>query len=443
MPNTFPDPSGGGTGCDDVDEYGARPLVGREVELEHLDAWLDDVLAGRSRPLLIEGEPGVGKTSLLRAARARASRLGARSIAVSPIPTAATLALSGLGAVLGPLRSQVRSLEPDALDSLHLVLDDRSATANPLTLCGGLVALLAAAAEEQPIVLIIDDGQWLDRSSAEVIVAAFRGLILDRVGLLVAARSGEPHQFDDIQRLSIRGVSKAAAAELFASLRIDDAVFTRCWDATGGNPLALDVLVRGMDEHQRRGAHPLPDPLPIADSIAAAFRSRVEALPAATVAALVVLAADTGSSATALLRALTTLGRDLADFEPAEDAGIVVHVAGRLVFTHPLLRTSAVATATRSQLRAAHSAFAAAHEETGELEPRAWHLAAAATGPDDVAANALAEVAATSAPARRHRIRGRGIPRRGPPVADATRARRAAAGCRRCDVGGRARRRGD
>ena len=394
VPNPVPDSSAGGTERADVDEYGVRRLIGREQELEHLDTWLGDVLAGRSRPLLLAGEPGIGKTSLLHAVRARAIRLGALPIAVSPLPTAAGLALAGLGAVLGSLRSAATSADGAISDPMQLVTGVGETSANPLTLCGGLVALLAAAAEEQPIVLIIDDAQWLDRSSAEVIIGAFRGLILDCVGLLVAARSGEPHRFEEIQRLPIRGVSMAAASELFESMNIDTTVLSHCWEATGGNPLALDVILHGMDEHQRRGARPLPDPLPVADSIAAAFRRRVEALPAATCSALVVLAADTGASPSTLLEALTRVGRDLADFEPAESAAIVTRSGGRLVFAHPLLRGSALATASPAQLRAAHSALAVAHQANGELEPWAWHLAAAATGPDDVAAHALADVAA-------------------------------------------------
>ncbi len=395
VPNAFPDPSAG-TERNDVDEYGVGRLIGRDDELEHLETWFGDVLAGRSRPLLLEGEPGIGKTSLLRAARARAQRLGARPIAVSPIPTAANLALSGLGAVLDSLRSAATGPDGGVADPLQLISGDDSASANPLTLGGGLVALLAAAAEAQPIVLMIDDGQWLDRSSAEVIVAAFQGLMLDRVGLLVAARSGEPHRFEQIQRLPIRGVSKAAATELFSTLRIDAAVMSRCWEATGGNPLALDVVLHGMDDQQRRGARPLPEPLPVADSIAAAFRRRVEALPATTRSALVVLAADTDSSPAALFTALTSLGHDMVDFDPAEGASIVVNSGGRLAFAHPLLRSSALTTATPAQLRTAHSALAAAHKDAGELEPWAWHLAAAATGPDDTAAHALADVAGTA-----------------------------------------------
>lgn len=372
----------------------ARLLVGRKAELDHLDAWLEDVLAGRSRPLLLEGEPGIGKTSLLRAFRARALDMGARSLAVTPIPTSVSLALAGLGAVVAPLRAQSVELDPGTVGPLQLALADPTASANPLALAGGLLAMLALAAERQPLVLIIDDGQWLDRSSAEVILAALRGLTLDRVGLLVATRSDETHPFEDLQRLTLRGLSQPVATELFTSLRVDDAVLARCWRATGGNPLALGVILRGLDEPERRGVRPLPDPLPVADSIAAAFRHRLEALPRATLMALVVLAADTASSPAAVGTALARLGGSLVDLEPAEDASIIVHLAGgRPSFAHPLLRASALALAKPSQLRAAHRALAAVHEDAGELEARAWQLAAAAAGPDDVAADALAEVA--------------------------------------------------
>ena len=100
-----------------IDDRGR--LVGREAELAHLDRWLDEVLAGHSQPLLLEGEPGIGKTSLLRAARAGAIRAGARPLAVTPIPAAASLALAGLGAVIAPLRAMGERLEPGAVDALR------------------------------------------------------------------------------------------------------------------------------------------------------------------------------------------------------------------------------------------------------------------------------------------------------------------------------------
>ena len=380
-----------------IDEFGARRLVGRDTEVAHLDAWLGDVLAGRSRPLLLQGEPGIGKTSLLRATCVRALELGIRPITVVPIPTARHLTLAGLEAVVEPLRSLLAVTDHGA-DALHqLMLNDlpadHLATANPLTLCGSLVSLLAAVAETQPVILVIDDAQWLDHMSADVIQAAFKGLILDRVGLLVAVLSAETHAFGSIQRLPIGGLSKAAAIELHASQRIDDDVLARCWDATGGNPLALDVLLRGIDESQRRGERPLPDPLPVADSIAAAFRRRVESLPASTVSALVVMAADLGLTSPVLARALVAVGCSSDDFEPAERAAILTRADGRLVFAHPLLRASTLATASAPQLRAANAALADAHGEAGDAERRAWHLAAAAAGPDREASTALAEAA--------------------------------------------------
>ena len=387
--------------ADDSVQRTALRLVGREAELGRLDSWLDDVMAGRSRPLLLEGEPGIGKTTLLRSVRARAQRLGARPIVVTAIPAAASLALAGLGEVVRPLlpSAPTTDADPDATGSEPLALDDPTAASNPLALCGELVALLATAAEHQPIVVLIDDGQWLDRSSAEVIIAALRGLTLDQVGLLVAARSGEPHPFAELERLTVGGLSNAAVTELFAPLDVDDAVLAHCWETTGGNPLALEVVLRGLDENERRGTRPLSDPLPVAESIAAAYRQRLDALPESTRCALVVLAVDTASSRTALTGALTLLGYDIRDLEPAEDSAIVVRVAGRPAFAHPLLRATVMAMTPASQLRAAHGALAAAHEQAGELEARAWQLAAAATGPDEVAAQALADVADA---ARRH-----------------------------------------
>ena len=177
----------GATPGDDDAGVDVGRLVGREAELAHLDAWLSSVVAGRSRPLLLEGEPGVGKTSLLHAARARARAHGMGTVAVTAIPAAANLALACLGAVVGPLGPIDAGLDPSAIGPLQLALGDPSANVNPLALCGALVALLAAAAEHEPIVIIIDDGQWADASSVDVIVAAFQGLALDQVGLLVAS----------------------------------------------------------------------------------------------------------------------------------------------------------------------------------------------------------------------------------------------------------------
>ena len=381
-------PDGGARSSGAADERGGRGLLGRNAELDQLDAWLDDVVARRARPLLLQGEPGAGKTSLLRAVRARAAQLGARAVTVLPIPTATTLTLAGLNALVAQLQ-----MDPDGEERVGVELSGADGSANPLVLSGELVALLAAAADAQPIVVIIDDGQWLDRTSAEVILAALGGLTLDQVGLVVAARSGEPHPFAGLQRLTVLGLSRSAVTEVFAHLHIADAVLAQCWEATAGNPLALGVVLAKLNDDERRGASPLPDPLPVADVIAAALRHRLQALPAATQLALVVLAADTASSSTTVGVALALLGGSLIDLDAAEDGAVISVSGGRLAFTNPLLRATALGMASASQRRDAHRALAAAHDLAGEPEPRAWQLAAAAAGPDDSAADALAEVA--------------------------------------------------
>ena len=371
----------------------AHPFVGRQVELRRLDEWLGELVAGRSRPLLLEGAPGIGKTSLLRAVRERAGTLGARSLAITPIPNASSLALAGLGAFVGHLRADLELADQEAVAPLLLALADPAANANPVALSGGLIALLAAAAEQQPLALIIDDGQWLDRSSAEVIIAAFRGLALDQVGLLVAVRADEPHPFEELPRLPVEGLDRESTHDLFASLHVDDAVLDRCWEATAGNPLALEVILRGLEPEERSGTRPLPNPLPVADSIAHAFRRRFEALPPATFRALVVLAADSGASPSSLDAAIAQLGGTSVDLDAAEEARLIVRTSGQPAFSHPLLRATALAVAKPAERRAAHRALADAHERAGEREARAWQLAAAANGPDDEAAAALLEVA--------------------------------------------------
>src|SRR5205814_3566963 len=112
-----------------------------------------------------------------------------------------------------------------------------------------------------------DDGQWLDTSSADVIVAAFNDLFLDRVGLLVTVRSGDDRSFDGLEHLAIGGLSEAACSVVFADLHVEPTVLASCWSTCGGNPLALDVLLRRLDDSERQGIRALPEPLPVADAI--------------------------------------------------------------------------------------------------------------------------------------------------------------------------------
>jgi DNA-binding CsgD family transcriptional regulator len=372
-------------------------LVGRSAERDRIERLLEDARRGRSGVLVVRGEAGIGKTALLRHAVERAETMTVARAA--GVESEAELEFSGLLEVCRPLLPWLDGLPEHQAEALRGALGLAPARATERFAVGAAtLGLLAAAAEENPLLVVVDDAHWLDDASADALRFAARRLLADRVAVIFAARAGELGGFapDGFEELELRGLEAADARLLLGRLADEEPaqeVVARLCEATGGNPLALVELPELLEPGQLAGRRALHEPLPAGAGVERAFSSRLDRLDPDSRRALVVLAASSTRELAPAVRALADLGLDASALEPAEEAGLVELDGVRFAFRHPLLRAVVHHSAAAPERRRASRALADALGEPGDEERRAWHLAAAAVGPDDEAADALARAA--------------------------------------------------
>jgi DNA-binding CsgD family transcriptional regulator len=360
-------------------------IYGRERERALLAGRLAALRQGTGFALLLEGPPGIGKSTLL--ADAVAAAAPARVVEACGYASETEIAFGGLLTVLGPLLA-LRDALPDAprqaLEAALALADP--APYDPFALRVGAADLLAAAAEETPLLVVVDDAQWLDEDSIDVLLFAARRPAGDGVGLLLAARAGEGPAAPgtDIERLALDGLEPGAARRLVdAGGRLAPAVAEAVVQAGAGNPLALRELPRGLTDAQRRGEEPVPVPLAASGPLVDAFTRQLRGLPDDEQTALCVLAAAGGGDVAAALAQLSVDPRVLDDLSRR---GLLA--GGRL--RHPLLGAAAYELRPRVERRAVHRALAATSADPAR---RAWQLARATSGPDGAVADLLEEVA--------------------------------------------------
>jgi DNA-binding CsgD family transcriptional regulator len=370
-------------------------LIGRETECARVDELLERARLGRSGALVVRGEAGIGKTALLDYAIERA--VGTTVVRALGVESEAEIEFSGLLEVCRPLLEHLDEISAPQAGVLRSALDLGPAMdVDRFGIGAAILSLLAAAADARPLVIVVDDAQWLDPSSADALLFATRRLQADRVLVLFAAREGEERSFEasGIESLSLSGLSRKAAESLLQREgALVEEVGNRLYEATGGNPLALIELPGLLTADQLAGSAPLEDPLPAGASVERAFARRAQALPEGSQTALLVAAASTSAEIETVVAALVARDLDASSLEPAEDAGLLTLVDGRLVFRHPLVRSAVYQAAAPSERRAAHRALAEALAESTHDEARAWHLAGAALGPDEEAAVSLVAAA--------------------------------------------------
>jgi DNA-binding CsgD family transcriptional regulator/type II secretory pathway predicted ATPase ExeA len=374
-------------------------LLGRAHECDRLDALLDAARIGQSGALLVRGEPGVGKTVLLRYAMEQAADLTVT--ATVGTKTQHALPFATLADLLSPFTAHLTSLPPAQAAALGRALGlDRARLIDRFTVGAATLSLLAAAAERCPVLVVVDDAHLVDPSSAEALLFAARRLEAEGVALLVAVREGEASRLDDprLPTLSLGGLARRDALGLLGE-RVTPEVGEQLVDTTAGNPLALLEITALLNDDQRTGRAPLDEPLPTGPSLERAFLTRVEGLPAEVRRLLVVASADWEAEPGVVQRAAQAIGIDEGALAAAIESGALHVDDGRLEFSHTLLRSAVYHTADPALRRQAHQTLAGALRRDHDLDRRAWHLAAAAAGPDEQAASAL-ERAATSA---RHR----------------------------------------
>jgi DNA-binding CsgD family transcriptional regulator len=379
---------------------GEVPLLhGRRDELAALDGLLDAARAGRSGVLVLRGEAGVGKTALLEHAIGSASDV--TMLRAVGVESEMELAFAALHQVCAPVHDFLDQLPGPQHDALEITFGvNAGAAPDRLLVALATLSLFSEAAQERPLLCVIDDAQWLDRASAQVLGFVARRLLAEPVVLLFAARE-RTDAFGGLPELVIAGLEDAEARKLLASViagRLDDRVAEQLVAEARGNPLALLELPRGLSPAQLAGGFGLPGALSLAGRIEQSFLQRLQALPENTQRLLLVAAAEPLGDPALLWRAAEQLGITGAAQEPAESAGLI-EIDGRARFRHPLVRSAVYRAASAQQRRRAHRALAEATDAQTDPDRRAWHLAEATAGTDESVASEL-ERAAGRAQAR-------------------------------------------
>jgi DNA-binding CsgD family transcriptional regulator len=372
-------------------KYPRLMLVGRGSERGVVDGALEDARRGRSRMLVFTGEPGIGKSALLEYAREAGADM--RVLSVAGVESETELAYAGLHALLRPVLHLADRLPAHQAQALEAALALRPSDQHDrLAASAGTLTLLAEAATEQPLLVLVDDAHWLDRPSAQAISFAARRLGGEEIALLATVRLGEESTFETrgLTEHLVPPLEEADALALLEQRHGDTLrapVARALVAATAGNALALVELPSLLTAGQLEGDEPLEEPLPVADGIRRAFAGRLSRLDEATRRSLLVAAAGVGEPVATVRAAAAELGG--GPLESAEAAGLVTLDERGVAFSHPLLRAAVHGGAAPADRRAAHQALASAHEAAGDLDARAWHLAAAAEGPDEEIASAL------------------------------------------------------
>lgn len=374
-------------------------FVGRERERARIDRLLQDARAGRSGTLLLHGEAGIGKTALMRWAIGQAT--GMRVLRARGIETESDIPFAGLAELVTPLLDRLDGIPEVQARALRGALALGPATPHDrFTVPAGLLSLLAVAAEEQPVLVAIDDAQWLDEPSLEAFLFAGRRLGAEGVAMIGSLRDGTAVAGMDVpwlERLAVSPLAEDEARELLTGERLAPSVADRLVSTAAGNPLALLEIPRLLSDGQRAGREPLEEPLRPGTGVERAFRRALDALGDEDRRALLVAATAHTGRLDVIEAALRESGLAVESLAGAEAARLIAIDDGDVDFRHPLLRSTAYHAASAAERRAAHGALAAAAPD-GSPE-RAWHLAAGAVAPDEEIAAAL-EAAALDARGR-------------------------------------------
>jgi AAA ATPase-like protein len=366
-------------------------LRGRSAECEVLDGQLRRVWVGESSVRVLHGEAGVGKTALLEYIAARAP--GCRVARAAGVESETELAFAGLHQLSTSILDGLDRLPGPQQDALRVAFGLRVGSAPDRFLVAlAALNLLAAAAERQPLLCLVDDAQWLDRASAQALAFVSRRLLAERIFIVFAVREpGDIGKLAGLPELVVEGIADDDARLLLASVipgRVDEHVRDRIIAETRGNPLALLELPRGLTPAELAGGFGLLDVIPLATRIEQSFLRRLTSLPLDTRRLLLVAAADAVGDVTLLWRAAQRLGIGPDAVAPADAAGLL-HVGARVQFRHPLVRSAAYRAATLTERQEVHRALAEATDPEGDPDRRAWHRAHATAGLEEKVAEEL------------------------------------------------------
>jgi len=366
-------------------------LRGRTSECGALDALVAAARAGESGTLVLRGEAGIGKTALLEYAATRSE--GCRVVRAVGVESEMELPFAALHQLCLPLLEGLERLPAPQRDALGTAFGLATGPPPDRFFVGlAVLSLLSDRAETEPLVSLVDDAQWLDDSSAEVLSFVARRLQAEGVLMVFAVRDvGAPDGLAGLPELRITGLSEAEACELLASSTLgplDERVLDRIVAESRGNPLALLELPRGISSASLVGGFAGPDSVPLASRIEASFLSRVGGLPAETQQLLLVAAAEPLGDPLLLWRAAARLGIPADTAAPAVEAHLI-EVGSRVTFRHPLLRSAVYRAVSPEERRRAHSELAAVTDPALDPDRRAWHRAHATLALDEDVAHDL------------------------------------------------------
>jgi DNA-binding CsgD family transcriptional regulator len=367
-------------------------LVGRDQELAVMSSYLADAHKGTSGVIVLDGDPGIGKTALLAEARRTAEGAVLSTVGVESESDIAYVHLADVFRHHYSYLNTIPERQADALASVFAV--GPSKPADRFTVGAATLNLLAAIAADGPVLVTIDDAQWVDRASFDALLFAANRLEVEGVVLIFAVRSGQPvaQRLSRFRTVALTGLDVSAARALLAGgglQAMSEASASRLIEESGGNPLALLTLPSTMKADDFALWALGAEPLPISSVMEDAFCDSIRVLPDDTQRALRLLAIMGTGAAEYFRSALELEDLSLDDLDPAEDAGLIAYQHGQPEFRHPLVRAAAYRISSSAERRRAHLIAAQVLEHATSataLERRAWHLVAARTAPNEALA---------------------------------------------------------
>jgi len=360
-------------------------LLGRRRELAALADVLAEARAHRSATVVVRGEAGAGKSTLLDHTQAEAADF--QVVRCWGVEAEMELAHAGLHQLCSPLLSRLDQLPEPQRQALRAALGLAEAAGRDRFLVGlAVLGLLAASAEERPLLCLVDDAQWLDEASLQTLAFVVRRLAAEPVAVVFALREGiDRQELAGLPTVGIEGLEKADAQRLLASAvhaPLDEHVRDRIVAEARGNPLALQELPHGLSPDQLAGGFAVPDADSLTGRIEDSFLRRLQPLPRYTRLLLLLAAAEPVGDMGLLWRAARLMGIG-PDAAPPAEAAELADFSARIRFRHPLVRSAVYSAAPVADRRAVHRALARATDPATDPDRRAWHRAHAAGTPDE------------------------------------------------------------
>lgn len=372
-------------------------LHGRETEQATIARLLASARSGAGASLALVGEPGAGKSSLLGDTARQAAQV-MTVVTTSGIESEAPLAFAALQRLLRPLTSRLAAVPSPQARALRAAFGEESGeVGDRFVVYLGALSLLAAAAEERPVLAVIDDAQWLDEASAAAFHFIARRISVEPIAVLWAARD-DPRAFDpaDLPVLKLAGLGLDAVSGILAEdtgTEVSPRVAARLLANTGGNPLGIRELASVLTPAQLAGEALLPPRLPVSERVERVFLDRARRLSEDAQTVLLVSSADDSARLATVLQAARILGADPEALAEAELSGLITVTDDRITLRHPLVRSAMYSAAPSGQRRRVHAALAEVLTRDEDADRRAWHRSSSVVEPDESVVCDLVEAA--------------------------------------------------